>query len=161
LQIILAVFLASGISILEWGENTEYKSMYHQMIIQATFLPLFLVFVLTSKNLEPHHPTVELKPPLPNKPRGYYRRHRHVRQYYLRRRVLRRPVARPIRDPPRSFFRPWTWCWTRRTPVPSDRNGTCGAFTRPHRKVKRKRKPKATKSPAFTRMSMEEAEQNR
>ena len=63
-------------------------------------------------------PEVNLHPSLPGKPRGYYKARHRPRQYYLWQRVLKRSVRRPIRDPPRTWWQPWTWTWTRRIPIP-------------------------------------------
>ena len=65
-------------------------------------------------------PTVDVPAGMPcgKKPRHKIWK-RNMRQYYLMVRVRRRPVARPVRDPLRKWYRPETWCWRRRVPTDS------------------------------------------
>lgn len=78
-------------------------------------------------------PSVDLPAGLP---RGKKPRHkiwkRNMRQYYLMRRVRRRPVARPVRDPLRKWYRPETWRWRRR--VPTDTRSSKPKEFRPRRR---------------------------
>ena len=85
----------------------------------------FLFLFASGFVCEPHDetkayiPPVELPPPLPGNGRCRKRRKRNVtmRQYYLMRRVRRRPVWRPLRDPIRRWLDLSTWRWRRRIPT--------------------------------------------
>ena len=111
-------------------------------VVQLFYVLLQLYFIhwfLTGKACEPATkgklPTVDLPPGLP---RGKRPRHkiwkRNMRQYYLMRRVRRRPIARPVRDPLRKWYRPETWRWRRR--VPTD------ARNRPPKRYRPRRRPR-------------------
>jgi len=79
---------------------------------------MFVTGLVCSPETQNKVPTVDLPT---GTPRGKKPRHkiwkRNMRQYYLMRRVRRRPVWRPVRDPLRKWYRPETWCWRRRVPT--------------------------------------------
>ena len=88
----------------------------------------------------PHAPAVELPPPLPGSGRRRKRRKRNLRQYHLMKRVRRRPVWRPKRDPVRCWTDLTTWRWRRRVPTDaqySNINPMNGYRPRHHSRTKR------------------------
>ena len=107
-------------------------------------------------------PRVQLNPSTPGLPRGYYRKHRRVRNYHLYQRVLRRSHPTPIRDPPRHWWDPRSWRFKRRTPWTNNSSG--GSVTRqPTLKTPPKHKNRRRKPPKerWCRLTPEEAEADR
>ena len=75
-----------------------------------------------------HLPSFQDRPPgyiinsssFPGIPPGYYRqyrRHYHIHHYYLYLSVLCSTIHNTIRDPMHQIIKPWTWRWSRHTPV--------------------------------------------
>jgi len=88
------------------------------VLFQLSMIYMFVTGSVCSPETQNKVPTVDLPT---GTPRGKKPRHkiwkRNMRQYYLMRRVRRRPVWRPVRDPLRKWYRPETWCWRRRVPT--------------------------------------------
>lgn len=144
-----------GLTVLGLPDEVGY--LFFQCFGHVVGLAVFYLFLIHQPQRDNPIPDVFLHPSLPGKPFGYYRKHRHVRQYHLRRRITGRPIQRPVRDPPRRLLNPLTWCWSRRIPIPLSPSG----ISRPpcHRKRKRKR-VLSRPSSSFARLTTTEIEQD-